>query len=80
MGGGLDGNVNIHYRNKSNFVNRGEAKNSIQDELMLQFQKMDHAYDAYAKARNMNYLNLMAHTLFGEDSAARKWPGRNSAG
>ncbi|MDO4388959.1 MAG: MarR family transcriptional regulator [Eubacteriales bacterium] len=26
---------------------------------MLQFQKMDHAYDAYAKARNMNYLSLM---------------------
>ena len=48
MGGGLDGNVNIHYRNKSNLINRGEAMNSIQDELMLQFQKMDHAYDAYA--------------------------------
>lgn len=41
--------------------------NSIQDELMLQFQKMDHAYDAYAKTRNMNSLSLMNRTLLSED-------------
>ena len=41
--------------------------NSIQDKLMLQFQKMDHAYGAYAKARNMNSLSLMERTRLSED-------------
>ena len=67
MGGGLDGKVNIYYRNKLNSINRGEAKNSIQDELMLQFQKMDHANGAYARARDMNSLSLMKRTRLSEE-------------
>lgn len=41
--------------------------NSIQDKLMLQFQKMDHAYGAYAKARDMNSLSLMKRTRLSEE-------------
>ena len=33
--------------------------NTIQDELTLQFQRIDHAYDAYAEARDVNYLSLV---------------------
>ena len=44
-----------------------ETMNSIQDELMLQFQKMDHAYGAYARARDMNSLSLMKRTRLSED-------------
>ncbi len=32
---------------------------SIQDKLMQQFQKMDLAYENYAKSKNMTYLNLI---------------------
>lgn len=32
---------------------------SIQDELMRQFQNMDNAYDEYAKSKGMTYLSLM---------------------
>ena len=43
--------------------------NSIQDKLMMQFQKMDHAYGAYARARDMNSLSLMERTLLSEELA-----------
>ena len=32
---------------------------SIQDELMQQFQNMDNAYEAYAKSKGLTYLSLM---------------------
>ena len=32
---------------------------SMQDELMQQFQNMDNAYEAYAKSKGMTYLSLM---------------------
>lgn len=32
---------------------------NVQDKLMEQFQNMDRAYEAYAKAKGMNYLSLL---------------------
>ena len=32
---------------------------SMQDELMQQFQNMDNAYETYAKSKGMTYLSLM---------------------
>ncbi len=32
---------------------------TIQDTLMKRFQDMDRAYEAYAKAKGLNYLSLM---------------------
>lgn len=33
--------------------------NSIQDQLIQQFQSMDNAYEAYAKSKGLTYLSLM---------------------
>ncbi len=44
---------------------RDENVKNIQDKLMMQFQKMDTAYENYARSKGLNYLGLMVmHDIY----------------